>query len=216
MTVIDQILLLKDERSIKELSEPLVSLFREVEGLFNFGEPRAEFRHWWLNTEDRPEMGPSGFSRIALADDFWKAALGRYASTYDAGQLGEFVDRALPPEGKKLIVTDQELVPPPDWRYIIWDECTNGEVVSTVPTDPEYWGNRNAPREVTIKQRVRSACMNVVGGFLGLSRCQNERCFMFENVDSVMRLDNMVLLGEEHGIAGLSNKGYSEIGRAHV
>jgi hypothetical protein len=60
-----------------------------------------------------------------------------------------------------------------------------------------------------IKHRIRTAGLSVVGTFLGLKRCDEENCFLFDDVDSVTRLDDMVYLGGDHGLPELANRGFA-------
>ena len=109
-----------------------------------------------------------------------------------------------------LVVTDQELTPPPSWNYIIWDGLDEelSFVVSTKPIHPRYWGMRSTRVNAIIKQRVRAACCSAVGQMLGLRRCSNLRCFLYTPVESVSDLDEMSHLGREHEIPELSGMGY--------
>jgi predicted Zn-dependent protease len=108
-----------------------------------------------------------------------------------------------------LVVTDQELTPPPSWNYIIWDHLDKEPsfIVSIKPTDPRYWGLRST-RLPAIKQRVRAACCSAVGQMLGFSRCSNPACFLYKPVESVSNLDEMSHLGREHKEPKLSGMGY--------
>lgn len=108
-----------------------------------------------------------------------------------------------------MIVTDQEIEPPSGWRYIIWSEVFCGKVISIAPTDPLYWRERTSNREGAIKHRVRTAGLNIVGVHLGLARCDNPNCFLFDDVSSAAVLDNMLVLGKEHGWTSLDGLGYS-------
>ena len=107
-----------------------------------------------------------------------------------------------------LLVVDQELTPPPNWRYIICADCRAGVVVSIAPIDPHYWHERDENRVAIIKQRVRAACCSALGGLLGLERCDNPSCMLYESVESVSNLDRMILLGPEHGISLLADHGF--------
>jgi predicted Zn-dependent protease len=101
-----------------------------------------------------------------------------------------------------MIITDRPITPPEDWRYVIWDSWLTPQpnaVVSTTPLDPEYWQISDPQRVGTIKDRARTAVMSLCGTFLGLHRCHNPKCFLFENVASVTNLDRMNTLGKEHG-----------------
>lgn len=100
-----------------------------------------------------------------------------------------------------VIVTDRPITPPENWRYIIWDSRLHPQpnaVISTCPLDPAYWQISDLHRVNTIKDRTRAAIMSICGTFLGLHRCHNPKCFLFENVDSVLNLDRMSTLGKEH------------------
>lgn len=145
-------------------------------------------------------------------EDSWHKAKGRFYRTYDAIKIAAMVRELLGEERQgdtPVIVTDQELTPPPEWRYIIWDgDATGGVVVSTVPTDPEYWRISDPNRVALIKHRVRTSCLQIIGRLIGLDFCDNERCFLFHQVDSVLRLDHMVELGSEHKIEELVGRGY--------
>jgi hypothetical protein len=107
-----------------------------------------------------------------------------------------------------LLVTDQEITPPPDWRYVLWDSCRNGVVVSIAPIDPHYWSERGEYRVQTIKHRVRVACCAALSEMLGLERCDNPTCLLYASVDSVISLDQMILLGPEHNIPALADHGF--------
>jgi hypothetical protein len=126
--------------------------------------------------------------------------------TYNAGRIARLVPTLL--DGRQaensIIVIDQELTPPKDWRYILWERG----VISIAPMDPLYWGAKEPNRIAIIKHRVRATCLLLVGRLLGQRRCGNERCFMYSNVDSVMRLDGMVTLGEEHTLPPLVGLGF--------
>ena len=131
----------------------------------------------------------------------WQKARGKYLRTFNAYKIEQLVRGLLGDERMNdipIIVIDQELTPPPNWRYIIWRAPRKGFVVSTVPTDPEYWRIQEPNRIAVIKHRIRTAIMHIVGHKLGLRYCSNERCFLFRPVDSVVRLDQMVELGPEH------------------
>src|SRR4029453_2495881 len=130
----------------------------------------------------------------------------------DARLLGPKMQSLVKPSGWSLVVTDIELTPPPEGRYIIWDQFPLGAVASVAPLDPEYWRepyDSEQQRVVIAKRRVRAACVSIVGALIGLHRCQNESCFLYANVGSVVRLDEMELIGPEHGVAELTNRGFS-------
>jgi len=137
------------------------------------------------------------------------AAVG--ARPVDARLIGAAVHDIAKPSSWTLIVSDLELAPPPSWRYVVWDVIPSGAVVSLAPVDPKYWSEPvqdETHRHQVIKSRTRAACISVVGSLLGLQRCENPTCFMYSNVDSVVRLDDMIHLGPEHGVTELAGRGF--------
>ena len=233
---INNILLIRYPDNSMQLGEALWAASKEVENFYNFGEQRAVFRRSYLS-ETMPESiqkkgaaGPSVLKKmwdfftgsgnqpvekeanevmmnVSQADSKWDTAEAQYVRSYDAGKIAQLARELAgerPSDETQVVVTDLVLVPPPEWRYVIWD----GNVISIAPTDPEFWNMKDSNRNAIIKHRVRTACLSVVGQLIGLRRCDNERCFLFGNVDSVTRLDNMVVLGPEHNIEALSQRGF--------
>ncbi len=130
-------------------------------------------------------------------------------NTYESERIAIWMNDRLRQEGyegENLIVIDQEITPPRKWRYMIWSG--RNKVVSIAPVDPAYWGMSDPHLISTIKHRVRTACLSVIGSMLHLERCDNETCFLFKNVDSVLRLDWMIHLGPEHKLEALAGKGF--------
>jgi predicted Zn-dependent protease len=141
----------------------------------------------------------------------WKKVEGMFARTYDAEKILQMVRELAGEEQSAIIpivVTDVMLTPPPEWRYIIWDGDKNGMVISIPPTDPKFWRINDPNRIAIIKHRVRTAFLSAVGEVIGLESCLNERCFLFDDVESVTCLDSMVLLGPEHNIEALKRRGF--------
>ncbi len=187
---------------------------------------RPEYRRWYL-AHDPPSFdlgeGPLGGHHLRLSDaqsdELWGNAYER-RSRFSAEALGTGVATLL---GEAhgisgdfvIVVTDRELVPPTDWRYVLWDGFPGGAVISVAPMDPRYWGAAMSAsavaRRSAIKQGARAATMSVVGSKIGLSRCENSNCFMFAVVDSVARLSQMRYLGPEHSVAGLERSVFPEI-----
>jgi hypothetical protein len=118
---------------------------------------------------------------------------------------------AVPKGDRLLVVTDFEITPPAGWRYIIWDDVNGTEVVSTAPVDPRYWRMAEDQRVAVIKHRVRTACLSVIGDWLGLTPCENETCFLYSDVESSTVLDTMVHLGEEHKVSVLAWRGFEPL-----
>lgn len=155
---------------------------------------------------------------ISQSDKQWTSTEGQFIRNYDSGRIARMAwelavsgpdKRSSGNSTMQVVVTDLVLTPPPGWRYII----RSRDVVSIAPTDPQFWHMKDPNRNAIVKHRVRTACLAVVGQLLGLEQCDNERCFLFRNVDSVTRLDDMVVLGPEHNIPALSERGFEIIAR---
>jgi len=127
---------------------------------------------------------------------------------YDQAVLGPLASRVAEIQSSSVVLTDLPITPPREWRYIIWDVTPSGAVISAAPLDPAYW-EPSAPAEMrrsTITRRATAAQLCVMGSLLGLRRCDNERCFMFGNIDSVTRLDHAEMYGPEHEIEELTSR----------
>jgi hypothetical protein len=213
-----QVLLIQNGQSSRIFGGAVWASFLEVEAFYNQDEQRVIFDRTYLSEAsplgilDSSFGASQGLDWREVGNEFWDKARGKFSKTYDQKKLVVGVRDLSGGEslGTPVIVTDQEITPPKHWRYIIWDATSKGVVIAIPPTDPNYWRENNDDRVTAIKNRIRSACLNVVGGVLGLKRCDNPRCFMFGDVDSVLRLDEMVLLGKEHksALPNLINKGF--------
>jgi hypothetical protein len=141
-----------------------------------------------------------------LPTGFWERVSGQFTQTIDQRKLAdairESLDPSLPADMKFCLVTDQELTPPPEWRYLIWDDCSTdrlaGGVASLAPIDPAYWRIRDPWRVARIKHRIRTACLSMVAECSGSERCDDTKCFLFMDVESADRLDAMVRLAPGH------------------
>lgn len=212
-----QVLLLRDDVSHK-IGRALWTGFQEIDLFYNHDIQRAEFHRFYIS-QTQPLSTLETILGLrkdvtwkALPDGFWEQSRGKFARTYDQHKLGDQVKGLLPEELKgafQVIVTDQEITPPKDWRYIISDSIHNGAVASILPTDPTYWREDEPDRVGVIKHRIRTVCLGCVGELMGLENCDNERCFLYNNVDSVLRLDDMVYLGEEHDLPRLARRGFA-------
>jgi hypothetical protein len=158
---------------------------------------------------------PQSSAEVAISvpqDDVgWKNTEGQLTRTYNVGKILDWVRELSGEEtwgAVPIVVTDLVLTPPPALRYIIWGWGSRGRVISIPPTDPKFWRVPDSNRIPVIKHRVRTALLGAVGESLGLQRCDNEQCFMFGDVDSVLRLDYMVLLGPEHNMESLTDHGF--------
>ncbi len=133
----------------------------------------------------------------------------------DQAQIAQAVREWMPSDGDLLVViTDELITPPPEWRYVIWDLTPSGFVMTIAPLDPEYWGDTSADaaaRLTAIKRRTRAALLSILGTALGLRRCDNPECYLFRNVESVVRLDEMRFIGPEHDAKHLIGWGFDTV-----
>jgi hypothetical protein len=187
-----QVLLLHDDPASsdllpsRDLGPVLWAVLQEVENLYNTGRVRGAFRRHYLADEVPEQVLPGlspgweGLREAFLTSDIWRTAKGKYSQTYDHAELARGVRSWLPreagPEFRLLLVTNQEITPPPKWRYVLRSSAPGGwwgndwnEVVSTAPMDPAYWGRHEARRLMTIKHRARVLCCSMVGQFVGLT-----------------------------------------------
>lgn len=234
---IDQVLVFQSGDNSRDLGRALWAALEEVSRYFtctptdgwlevplatksgSVGLIRAEFRKWYVAPELPPdfreEVEATG-SYVSIdpggKDTLWTGAE-QSPSIYDHRKLGTAVASMLELESAAILI-DQEIDPPSEWRYIVWDWYFGGAVISFAPIDPHYWGIGEAvddqARVQEIKRGARAACMSVTGSILGLSRCDNPRCFMFGGVDSVSGLSDMLSLGPEHQVTGLARGRFDE------
>ncbi|MGZ4864558.1 MAG: hypothetical protein ACXV5H_07060 [Halobacteriota archaeon] len=187
------------------------SILREVRESA-FPTLQQSLRAHFAESSDQPieQENSEVIGTVSSGDPKWDAAEGPYIQSYDAGKIAEWaMELAGPgPSGEKqVVVTDLLLAPPPGYSYIMWD--SDFKVISILTADPEFWGGmKGYNRNAIIKHRVRTICLRIIGELIGLDHCWNERCFLFDPVDSVTRLDDMVLLGSEHDIKGLTQRGF--------
>src|SRR5262245_55590428 len=185
---IAQVLVFKDEALSKLVAPAVETSFEEVRQFFETPGDRFDVPVGGGGFAARVEL-KFAFKDIssdtpALASVWKQAQVGK--EIYDHQVVGELVKMMAELTGTTVIVTDVEIAPPADWRYIIWDAFPEGVVVSLAPLDPLYWGERTSADERvgTIKSRVRAANLSIVGQLVGLTRCDNDECFLFADVDS--------------------------------
>jgi predicted Zn-dependent protease len=135
--------------------------------------------------------------------------------TYDQAQLAATIRNLVDPNDSGdhlMVITDRPITPPANWRYIIWetDPSANTSIISVAPLDPEYWRDKDPDRVTQIKIRARNAALSITGTLIGLKRCGNPVCFLFDDVDSVTVLDDMHELGPEHNLTALSGYGFGD------
>jgi predicted Zn-dependent protease len=218
--LVKQVLLIRSSETSLELGASLWAAMEEAGAFYNSGgRPCLRIDREYLSSQVPAEMtaaaagDPARYSTWESTSNVWFLSRGRFARTYRHEALISAVRELVGDAdqvGRLLIVTDQELMPPKDWHYVIWrgGEGRADAVVSIAPLDPVYWNEPDEDRRSTVKQRARSALLCILGGWLGLERCDNEKCFLFGNVDSVNRLDIMIKLGPEHELSGLTGRGF--------
>ena len=200
-----QVLLLTEPENLERTGPALWAMFEEVVAVFNVGEERVRPVRRCVTPLPIPGLQGIATEEEQIVGSEIVPTLkgpGRWAGTLDPGPLADRVRGLLEAFGHTpdalLVVTDQEITPPREWRYILWDGEGDWAVVSTAPMDPVYWGLLDEDPTVQVKRRARAASICEIGSMLGLERCENPRCFMYGNVDSVLRLDRMWLIGDEH------------------
>lgn len=218
MTII-QVLVFQSPEKAKQLGPAVWAAFQEIENFYNHDQQRLVCRRLVFDPgQDEPfrsELGSCNDNTAGTsAESFWVSARGRYHRTIDQNRLVALMREKLPTQERELpmvVITDSEITPPPDWRYIIWDNADdNCLVVSIAPTDPLFWREQISPRRIAvIKHRVRTAGLSATGELLGLRFCKNSSCFLFDDVESTEMLDSMLILGKEHKIPGLEGLGFS-------
>ncbi len=220
------VLLFRGQDESSTFGLPLWAAMKELTAFYKRLRPDVEFRQHYLSLhvpqivareEGEKALNCSVISDALQSEDFWHRARGGYKRCLDQQVLYAMVRDLLVSatcaedvtrETRMLLVTDQEITPPKEWRYIIAGRAGDGVVVSIAPLNPVYWSERDPDRVATVKRRARSMCICVVGEALDFERCDNEHCFMFGNVDSVLRLDHMLMLGSEHDHPELTGYGF--------
>jgi predicted Zn-dependent protease len=233
-----QALALFDEKSASEYGLALWAALHEVDRLYRLAQAQIEYRRFYI-APSPPNF--SLFENISRAFGRWipggqvQTSLDllkhdqvlsssgpsvelSYGSrrTYDQGQLAAVVRKLVDP-GKSndhlMIITDRPITPPADWRYIIWEtnQGTNSSVISVSPLDPLYWRDKDPKRVMRIKKRTRNAALSITGELIGLQRCDNPTCFLFEDVYSVGVLDEMYAFGPEHNLSELTGCGFDDM-----
>lgn len=235
-----QALVLFEERSSDDYGLALWAAFHEVDRFYRMAGAEVEYRRFYVAPSP---PNPSFLESITRAFGKWipggqlqsasdllsKNQVRSSASpsaelsdsrrrTYDQRKLGSVIRKMVDPKESGdhlMIVTDRPITPPRNWRYIIWetDPNSNTSVISTAPLDPEYWRDKDPNRIFHIKTRTRNAALSITGELIGLERCDNPACFMFDDVDSVTVLDDMQELGDEHGLRKVTGYGFDDSGK---
>ena len=149
---------------------------------------------------------------LTALPEFWSRTLRRTSGTIHHSATARMIRHMLPVDkrfDRLVIIMDGQFTPkapgPAPWvspakprqDYI---------VLSLSPLDPEYGLDllstpgimTRARRQLIVKQRLRAACLSMIGPALGLKNCKWDDCFMYVAVKSVRQLDRMRKLGSEH------------------
>ena len=231
-----QALALFDQENSSEYGLALWAALHEVDLFYRLAHAQIEYRRFYIAPSPPSSSLLENISRafaallqgeqVQTAPDLPKheqvlsfglsELLQSSRRTYDQRQLARIVRRLIDPglRDHLMIITDRPITPPRKWRYIIWETIskTKASVISAAPLDPEYWRDRDPDRVMRIKTRTRNAAISITGELIGLQRCANPTCFLFDNVDSVTVLDEMHAFGAEHHLSELSGYGFDEIG----
>jgi hypothetical protein len=228
---IELALFLTDANAAVTVGRALWAALCEVEEFFsgvgrlNVPIGRSEHVVDVLPTFRKAILAPAKLDDLASRPDVEELATPRYESArsklarvdslgrVDCQELGTQLRSTLESKDILVVVTDIEIVPPTHLRYLIWDVFIDGALVSTAPISPRYWGEWDTaygdPVRV-MKWRTRAACLAVVGSLLGMTRCYDDRCYLYQTIDAVTRLDGMVHVGKEHGVDRLTGYGFPD------
>jgi hypothetical protein len=234
-----QVLVLFEEKNAQDYGLAIWAALHEVEQFYKPAAPNLSYRRYLVSPAS---LQSSFLSQIAhslgrifvnatevsaldvLASEniqpMPKKLRATETSIVDQSDLAETVREVIheSSQSRMMIVTDRAIMPPADWRYIIWDEVRPTEleslppppmaVLSLAPLDPLYWREPHDNRVPTIKARARAAALSITGSMLGIESCSDRSCFMFKPVSSVLTLDSMRRFGRGHGRPELEDRGF--------
>lgn len=233
-----QALVLFDEKNAKDYGLALWAAFHEVEQFYRPAAPDTEYSRYYIcpeipekNLLERAIQSLGNVfagnnvtsvldlikpTELLCSPELIKELSEPFRRGLDRIRLAKSIRKIISvnsSEAHLMIVTDRAFTPPPRWRYIIWDVIPhlNASVISVATLDPFYWRDMHNPNRVlTVKTRMRSVAMSVIGEQLGLKYCQNPNCFMFDAIDSVAALDLTKLIGAEHKNSIFENRFFND------
>jgi hypothetical protein len=144
--------------------------------------------------------------------EFWNKTMRRHSGTIHHSATARMIRQMLPIDkgyDQLMVVMDGEFTPGSTREAASWLSPAKAShdyvVISLLPLDP-YFGVEQAliapakeiERQLIVKQRLRAACLSIIGPFCGLLPCHWQDCFMYERAHAVRHLDRMTKLGHEH------------------
>jgi hypothetical protein len=199
---------------ISALTTPLAAAVADAIALYGRMTRPPELTRYFLGAKvprdlRSPDLDWSRISHTLDREEWWEALRVPGQRLLDQASLTAKVRELLdlPRSTRSVVITDHEIVPPDDWRYILWDEVSGHDfVISFRPMDPHYWSSESkVPERIkTIKPRVRAALIATIGGLVGMTSCHVPSCFLFKGVEAVSQLDSMETIGAEHDVPELA------------
>ena len=200
-------------RSIEAFRGAAMKAVKQVQELYADRKPAYQIIAVDMEASPSSAKGTSPYAWQVLRtlieqDPWWQWLRGRLARTLDVDKIllrvREATAGVVKPDDALVVITNQELTPPPEWRYLLWDTrpSAHNAVLSACQMDPYYWSGDTTGRFATVQARLRAALCASIGELTGLSRCDNDACYMRREVTSVVELDAMTGYGAEHDAGG--------------
>jgi hypothetical protein len=149
---------------------------------------------------------------LTAVPEFWNRTLRRTSGTIHHSATARMIRHMLPVDkryDRLVIIMDGQFTVKPSAPALWLSPAKPRQdyiVLSLLPLDPQYGSDllstpgimTRARRQLIVKQRLRAACLSMIGPTLGLKNCTWDDCFMYVAVKSVRQLDRMRKLGSEH------------------
>src|SRR5688500_8448424 len=128
------VLLFRDAQFAKTFGPSLWAAMKELELFWREAYPERAFRQHFLAplvpravTRELKDENWKRVNDAVQSEAFWLEARGRYKRCLDQEKLTRQVRGLLDaPVNLMLLITDQEITPPPEWRYILASGVRNG------------------------------------------------------------------------------------------
>ena len=150
---------------------------------------------------------------LTALPEFWSRTLRRTSGTIHHSATARMIRHMLPVDkryDRLVIIMDGQFAhlkqPGPAQWLSPAKPRQDYIVLSLLPLDPQQGTAHistsgivtRASRQLIVKQRLRAACLSMIGPALGLRNCTWEDCYMHVAVKSIFQLDRMRKLGSEH------------------